>query len=97
MIRDETIILISLVESDDVCQLRVQSGSGERLHTLGHLASTLPMTVISTTLHQDERNTVMLFDPYLHLTIVRVSLDIINLYFIAPTTEYIISADVFPM
>ena len=37
----------------------------------------------------------MLFDPYLHLTMVWVPLGIINLYFIAPTTEYIISADAF--
>ena len=39
----------------------------------------------------------MLFDPYLHLTIVWVPLGITNLYFIAPTAEYIISAYVFSM
>ena len=39
----------------------------------------------------------MLFDPYLHLAIVQEPLGIINLYFIAPTTEYIISADAFSM
>ena len=39
----------------------------------------------------------MHFDPYLNLTMVWVLLDIINFYFIAPTAEYIISADVFSM
>ena len=49
MIRDYTIILIPsgiwwcMPNESSKC-------SGGRLHTLGHLASTLPMTVISTTL-----------------------------------------------
>lgn len=38
------------VASEDECQVRVQRGSGEKLHNLGYLDISLLVSVISTTL-----------------------------------------------
>lgn len=84
------------VASEDVRQLRLPGDSGRSLHSLGHLDTSLPMTVISTALTPGGGGKSVPSDPHLHPTTGSGGLPWAPQAssFLAPMTECVISTDV---